>query len=87
MDGFNMNKILLLDEPTSALAVRATDALFNYLRSLRVNNMTSVLVTHDIFNAFAICDRFIDLSKGSISLDSPKSSITIEKLLQHVSVG
>jgi simple sugar transport system ATP-binding protein len=81
------NKILLLDEPTSALAVRATDALFNYLRSLRSNNMTSVLVTHDIFNAFAICDRFIVLSKGSISLDTPKSSITIEKLLQYVSVG
>jgi ABC-type polar amino acid transport system ATPase subunit len=41
----------VLDEPTSALAVWATEALFEYLRSLRAQGLSSVLVTHNLYDA------------------------------------
>ncbi len=43
--------LLVLDEPTSALAVRATEALFEYLRSLRTQGLSSVLVTEVVLQA------------------------------------
>jgi simple sugar transport system ATP-binding protein len=56
--------LLILDEPTSALAERATKALFTYLRTLRQRNITSILVTHDMFDAYRVCDRFVIFARG-----------------------
>src|SRR6266436_2168983 len=39
--------LLILDEPTSALAVRATEALLGYLVALKAEGVSSVLVTHN----------------------------------------
>ena len=79
------NRIILLDEPTSALSVRATDALFENLKDLRNKNFSSVIVTHDIYNAFNVCDRFIVLSKGRIVLMKQRNLVTLEELIKHVS--
>ena len=57
-------KLLILDEPTSALAVRATQSLFEYLRSVRETGVSSVLVTHNLHDAYRICDRFVVMSRG-----------------------
>ncbi len=76
--------ILLLDEPTSALAVRATDKLFEHIRKLKEEGVSSVLVTHNLFHAFQVCDRFIVMSHGKISLNVLKQDTTIEELTQHV---
>jgi simple sugar transport system ATP-binding protein len=38
--------LLILDEPTSAVAVRATEALLNCLRHLKTEGVSSILVTH-----------------------------------------
>jgi simple sugar transport system ATP-binding protein len=77
--------LLLLDEPTSALAVRATQALFDYLRLLRDTGLTSILVSHDIFNAHAICDKFIVLSQGRVVLSATRAEATVEDVVRAVS--
>ncbi len=76
--------ILLLDEPTSALSVRATEALLEYIRRLRQEGVSSVLVTHNLYHAYQLCDRFIVLSRGRKVHDFPKSETTLEKLTQYV---
>ena len=51
--------ILLLDEPTSALSVRETEHLLGYVRDLKKEGTSSVLVTHNLYHAFMVCDRFV----------------------------
>jgi len=79
--------LLVLDEPTSALAARATHALFQYLSTLRSRGLSSVLVTHDLFDAYRICDRFVVMSHGQVALEATKEQTSIEELIQTVSIS
>jgi simple sugar transport system ATP-binding protein len=79
--------LLVLDEPTSALAARATHALFDYLRALRAKGLSSVLVTHDLFDAYRICDRFVVMSHGRVALEATHDQTSIEELVQTVSLS
>jgi simple sugar transport system ATP-binding protein len=79
--------ILLLDEPTSALAVRATEALLNYIRKLKEEGVSSVLVTHNLYHAFQVCDRFVVMSRGRKVCDVPKHETSIQQLTRTVIEG
>jgi rhamnose transport system ATP-binding protein len=50
-------KVLLLDEPTSALALPERDALFRRLRELRAQGVTIVLVSHNLDEVLSIADN------------------------------
>ncbi len=79
--------LLVLDEPTSALAVRATEALFEYLRSLRAQGLSSVLVTHNLYDAYRICDRFVVMGHGEVVFQATQAETSVEELTEHVSRG
>jgi len=79
--------LLVLDEPTSALAVRATEALFEYLRSLRTQGLSSVLVTHNLYDAYRICDRFVVMGHGEVVFQAAQKETSVEELTEHVSRG
>jgi simple sugar transport system ATP-binding protein len=79
--------LLILDEPTSALAVRATEALFTYLRTLREQDITSILVTHDLFDAYRVCDRFVVIARGEKVFEARQDETTVEELIEKVSHG
>lgn len=77
-------RILLLDEPTSALSVRETERLLDYVVKLKEEGVSSVLVTHNIFHAFQVCDRFVVMSHGKVRFEVAKKNTTIEEVTQHV---
>jgi simple sugar transport system ATP-binding protein len=79
--------LLVLDEPTSALAVRATEALFEYLRSLRTQGLSSVLVTHNLYDAYRICNRFVVMARGEVVFQATQKETSVEELTEHVSRG
>jgi simple sugar transport system ATP-binding protein len=76
--------MLLLDEPTSALAVRATERLLAYIRELKEEGVSSVLVTHNLYHAYQVCDRFVVMSHGCKVLDVPKEDTSLEALTEAV---
>jgi simple sugar transport system ATP-binding protein len=78
-------KLLILDEPTSALAVRATQALFRYLRSIRDQGLSSVLVTHNLHDAYTLCDRFTVMSHGRVAYQATREETSVEDLTERVS--
>jgi len=78
-------KLLILDEPTSALAVRATQALFEYLRSVREAGLSSVLVTHNLHDAYRICDRFVVMSHGRVAYEGTHAETSVDDLTERVS--
>jgi ribose transport system ATP-binding protein len=58
------SRILLLDEPTSALTVDEVDALFRVLRRLRMRGIGIVYVSHNMAEVFRIADRITVLRDG-----------------------
>ena len=58
--------ILFLDEPTSALDPELTGEVLRVIRELAEENMTMVIVTHEMPFARAVSDRVIFMSGGVI---------------------
>lgn len=79
--------LLILDEPTSALAVRATEALLDYLRQLKDEGVSSLLVTHNLHHAYKVCDRHIVMNHGKKILDKRREETSVEELTAAVVEG
>jgi len=79
--------LLILDEPTSALAVRATEALLDYLRQLKSEGVSSVLVTHNLHHAYKVCDRHIVMNHGQKILDVKREETSVDELTAAVVGG
>lgn len=74
-------KILLLDEPLSALDAKLRERMRSEIRQLqRQIGMTTVLVTHDQEEALAMSDHIVVMNKGRVEQEgSPKSIYTAPK--------
>ena len=72
--------ILLLDEPTSALSVRETEKVLNIIRDLAESGVSCVFVTHNLYHAFRVCDRFAILAHGQNVQSTLKSDTSLNEL-------
>lgn len=87
-------KILFFDEPTSALDPELTGEILDVIRLLAEDNMTMVIVTHEMNFAKAISDRVIFMADGYIIeegtpsevFDNPKNERTCQ-FLAHYNSG
>jgi len=78
------NQVLLLDEPTSALSVRETQAFLGHITRLRDEGLSVVIVTHNLFHAYQVADRFVILSHGKKVEDTPRGNTSAEELTRIV---
>lgn len=77
-------KILFFDEPTSALDPELTGEILKVIKSLAQQNITMVIVTHEIGFARNVSDRIIFMDNGVIAeqgtpeevIDNPKNERT-----------
>lgn len=60
----NMPKLLILDEPTTALDPQARHVIWQNLRSLKLQGTTQILTTHYMEEAERLCDRILIIDKG-----------------------
>lgn len=81
---FFKRRVLLLDEPTSALSVRETEALLAQVLKLKAEGVSSVLVTHNLYHAYQVCDRFVIMSHGTKVFDVNKADTSISQLTEYV---
>jgi simple sugar transport system ATP-binding protein len=60
-------RVLILDEPTAALAPQDADGLFSWLREYRKQGHSVVLITHKLREALAIADDVTVLRRGTVT--------------------
>ncbi|GAB0115186.1 ABC transporter permease [Acidisoma sp. C75] len=58
-------QVLLLDEPTSALAVAEVEAVLALINRVKAQGVAVVLVTHRLQDLFRVCDRIAFMYEGS----------------------
>ena len=78
--------VLVLDEPTAALAQRETDRLFAVLRRLRGEGIAIVYVSHRFREILDLCDRATVLRNGRVVKTTELASLT-ESDLTEAMVG
>lgn len=68
----NAPRLMLLDEPLGALDALTRLEMQRLIESLwQAQGFTTLLVTHDVSEAVALCDRVILLDRGRVALDVP----------------
>jgi erythritol transport system ATP-binding protein len=80
-------KVLLLDEPTRGIDVGAKGEIFNIMNDLAREGLAIIMVTSELKELLAICDRVIVLSKGKITGDFGKEEITEENIVNASTIG
>jgi len=79
-------KLLILDEPTSALNETDVDNLFKLLRDLKTQGVTSILITHKLKEVIDIGDTVTVLRDGKTicTLDAKKGEVSESILIKHM---
>ncbi|MBC8747428.1 MULTISPECIES: sugar ABC transporter ATP-binding protein [Paraburkholderia] len=80
-------KVLIMDEPTSALSDAETHALLTLTRRLRERGMGIVLISHRLSEVFAVADRVTVLRDGRRILTLPLAQIESSTALVSMMIG
>jgi len=79
-------KVLILDEPTSALGVRQTSMVLKYIDMVRKRGLGVVFITHNVRHAMAVGDRFTVLNRGRTLGTATRREISADEL-QNLMAG
>lgn len=57
-------KLLIMDEPTAALGVAEQKKVLDLVRTLRSQNIPVIIISHQLYDIFAVCDRLVIMRRG-----------------------
>jgi simple sugar transport system ATP-binding protein len=80
-------KVLILDEPTSALGVKQSGVVLRYVAQARDRGLGVIFITHNPHHAYPVGDRFVILNRGRLMGDWRKSEISRDELVRQMSGG
>jgi len=80
-------KLLILDEPTSALGVKQAGVVLKYIVQARDRGLGVIFITHNPHHAYPVGDRFLLLKRGKSLGDFAKAEISRDELTRLMAGG
>jgi len=80
-------RVLILDEPTSALGVKQAGVVLRYILMARERGVAVIFITHNPHHAYPVGDRFVILNRGRLAGDWRKAEISRDELVKQMSGG
>ncbi|GAA0381530.1 sugar ABC transporter ATP-binding protein [Acrocarpospora corrugata] len=80
-------RVLILDEPTSALGVKQAGVVLRYIVRARQRGLGVIFITHNPHHAYPVGDRFLVLKRGRSIGEYGKADITVEELTRLMAGG
>ncbi len=75
-------KILIFDEPTSALTFKEVKQLFEFMRNLAAQNIGIIFISHRLNEVLEISDRISVLQDGKFILDKATKDVSQQELVR-----
>ena len=76
------SRLIVMDEPTSALSRAEVEKLFKIVRALRAEGLSIIFVTHRLQEVFEICDSYTVLRDGRFVGSGKVAEITIDGIIR-----
>ncbi len=73
-------KLVILDEPTIALAVKEVREVLEFVRHLKSDGVGVIFITHALHHVFDVADRIVILAHGTKIADIPTSKTSVDDL-------
>ena len=80
-------KLVIMDEPTAALAVREIEHVLDLIRTLKGQGIAVILISHRLTDVFAVCDRIVALRQGQVIADEPTAETSMNAVVAHIVGG
>ncbi|MEE9415406.1 MAG: ATP-binding cassette domain-containing protein, partial [Acidimicrobiales bacterium] len=80
-------KVLILDEPTSALGVKQSGVVLKYILAAAKRGLGVIFITHNPHHAWPVGDRFMILNRGKSMGNFAKDEISREELISMMAGG
>ena len=77
-------KLVIMDEPTAALAVREVEHVLDLIRELKNQHIAVILISHRLTDVFAVCDRIIALRQGQVVADEAIAATSMNAVVAHI---
>jgi erythritol transport system ATP-binding protein len=78
-------KVLILDEPTSALSTAEADSLFKVIAELKSSGVTIIYISHRLHELLHLGDHFTVLRSGRVVGEAPRSEVSRQWIVERMS--
>jgi simple sugar transport system ATP-binding protein len=80
-------RVLILDEPTSALGVRQSGLVLKYVLAAKDRGVSVVFITHNPHHAYLVGDRFYLLNRGRLTNAFERAEVELDELTKAMAGG
>lgn len=80
-------KVLIMDEPTAALAAREIEHILDLIKKLKERGIIVLLISHRLNDVFAVSDRIIVLRSGTIVADNLTQDISMQEVVAQIMIA
>jgi len=77
-------KVLIMDEPTAALAVAEVEAVLELIRRVSARGVSVILITHRLQDLFLVCDRIMVMYEGTNVADRQISETSLSDIVNLI---
>lgn len=77
---FEETKIVLMDEPTSSLTNKESDALFEVIKELKANGIAVIYISHKLEEVMEVCDTVTIIRDGHVISSQSIETLSKEKI-------
>jgi erythritol transport system ATP-binding protein len=78
------SRILIMDEPTSALSASEVEVLFKVIRDLTAKGVSIVYISHHLEEALTITDHAVVLRDGTMTAYAPRADIDLDWIVRNM---
>lgn len=77
-------KLVIMDEPTAALAVREVESVLNLIEQMKNDGIATILISHRLNDVFAACQRIVVLRRGNIIADLQRDTTDMAEVVSYI---
>ncbi len=77
-------KLVIMDEPTAALAVREVESVLNLIRQMREEGIATILISHRLNDVFEACGRIVVLRRGNVIADLKRDETDMAEVVSYI---
>ena len=76
--------LIILDEPTVALAVKEVRKVLDFVRGIKESGRACVYIEHNLAHVYEVADRLIILDRGEVVAELTRGELTLPDLTQYL---
>ncbi|HEU0222116.1 MAG TPA: ATP-binding cassette domain-containing protein, partial [Paracoccaceae bacterium] len=80
-------RLVIMDEPTAALAVREVQSVLSLIRRLKAEGIAVILISHRLNDVLAVTDRIVVLRRGRVEADLATARTSMAEVVRFIVGG